>query len=96
MKPKTVTIRGQKFRIVFRTNLGTLPCGTKKGGDCEEPKKGVREIRILKSLRGRDLIEVLLHELTHAAFWDLDDEVVTEFAKDVTDVLIGYVNEGTN
>jgi len=90
MKPKTFTIRGQKFKIVFVSNLGTLPCGTRKAGDCEPPKSGTRTIRILKSLRGRELMEVLIHEASHAAFWDLDEEVITEFASDVTDVLMSY------
>jgi hypothetical protein len=51
-------------------------------GSCDPPTKRNKKIRILKSLKGEELLEVRLHEIFHAGLWDIDEEVIAELARD--------------
>lgn len=51
-------------------------------GTCDDTKKPYKKIRIRKSLRGRQLIDTLCHEITHAAVPWLRESVVRSFATD--------------
>ncbi len=53
----------------------------KNRGDCDPPGEN-RVIRIRKSLRGEERMEVLLHEFVHLAGWHIDEEFVRRFAED--------------
>jgi hypothetical protein len=63
-------------------------------GDCEPPDKRGKEIRISSSLRGEQRLEVLVHELLHAAGWHIDESFVEQFARDAARTLwrVGYRN----
>lgn len=64
-------------------------------GECDAPSLPRKEIRIRSRLSGERKLEVLIHEMTHAANWHLDEEFVTAFAKDVSRALwrLGYRNQ---
>jgi hypothetical protein len=38
-------------------------------------------------------LEVLLHELVHAGFWDLDEESVDQFSKDASKVIFKFMED---
>ena len=86
--PKTVTIRGKRWRF----ELVTLPRG--RDGDCHVQP---RQIRIRKSLKGQHKLDVIIHEILHAADWDKTEEWVDSTASDIARVLwrLGY-REGTD
>lgn len=56
-------------------------------GDCDAPSKPGKEIRISSRLRGEERLEVLLHELVHAAGWHIDESFVAQFAADAARAL---------
>lgn len=60
---------------------------SEKYGDCQPPKTAAKEIRISAQVRGELLLDTLVHELLHAAGWNLSEEFVAEFASDVARVL---------
>jgi hypothetical protein len=59
---------------------------------CTDPKFTNRLIKIHKILENYEELETLIHEMLHACFWDLDEEVITEVGKDLSNALwkIGY------
>lgn len=46
-----------------------------------------REILVLDGQRGRDELDTLIHEMTHAAQWDLGEEAVEEIGTDLASAL---------
>ena len=65
-------------------------------GQCDSPTKRAKAIRIRSDLRGEERLEILIHEMLHAAFWDMDEEPVEESAADIARALwrIGYRMDG--
>lgn len=61
-------------------------------GDCDPPDQAGKEIRISSTLSGEERLEVLVHELVHAAGWHIDETFAERFAGDVARVLwrLGY------
>jgi hypothetical protein len=81
----------QRVKILGRTWLLKFvhypELGLDKLGDCENPDKPGRTIRVLDTLEGAEMFRVLLHEMTHGALWWLDEEFVDTFTKDATAIL---------
>jgi len=78
-------IRGKRWRVrtaALRTNRG----------ECDPPNKPHKEIRIAAEMHGEERLEVLIHEMLHAAYWDLDESAIEGAAADVARVLwrLGY------
>jgi len=82
-----VTVLGKVWQLRFAPNMANR-------GDCEPPDKRGKEIRISSSLQGEQRLEVLVHELMHAAGWHLDESFVEQFARDAARTLwrVGYRN----
>jgi hypothetical protein len=82
-----VTVLGKVWQLRFAPNMANR-------GDCEPPDKRGKEIRISSSLRGEQRLEVLVHELLHAAGWHIDESFVEQFARDAARTLwrVGYRN----
>jgi hypothetical protein len=61
-------------------------------GECDAPDMPGKEIRIRRGLRPERELDVLIHEMVHAALWDLDESAVEELATDITRALtrLGY------
>ena len=80
-----VKILGKVWRLKF------LPI-TSVRGDCDPPNKRGKLIRISTSLVGEERLEVLVHEMLHAAGWHIDEEFVRRFSEDVARELwkLGY------
>jgi hypothetical protein len=82
-----VKVLGKVWQLRFAPNMANR-------GDCEPPDKRGKEIRISSSLRGEQRLEVLVHELLHAASWHIDESFVEQFARDAARTLwrVGYRN----
>ena len=61
-------------------------------GYCEAPTKPRKRILIDKRLEGEHELEVIIHELRHAADWGKDEIYIAEEAADIARVLwrLGY------
>lgn len=82
-----VRVLGKVWQLRFAPNMANR-------GDCEPPDKRGKEIRISSSLHGEQRLEVLIHELLHAAGWHIDESFVEQFARDAARTLwrVGYRN----
>jgi hypothetical protein len=76
-----VRILGKYWNLRRVPNLGS------NKGICQHPDSAAKEIHIQSGLRGEQLLETVIHEVLHAANWHLDEEFVTDFARDVTKIL---------
>lgn len=54
-------------------------------GECDNESK---RITIHPQLRTRKRLEILIHEMCHALFWDATEEAVTEAGKVIAEVLL--------
>lgn len=69
-----VHIRGKTWTLVevtFRSNTY---------GECDSPTKSGKQIRIKKGLKDHALLDTTIHEVTHAALWDLGEGPVDSLA----------------
>lgn len=81
MEPVDAVILGQRFVI----RRAKLPKGI--DGICDPPGERPRAITLRPGLKDKRELAVLIHEMTHGAFWWLDEEFVQGFADDVADIL---------
>lgn len=75
---RIVRIRNQRWRIRFVPNLGDCE------GVCDKP---ARTIRIALGYPDEQTMDSVIHEVLHAALWDLDEEAVEETANAVSSAL---------
>lgn len=93
MKPVTIIIRGSRWRLV-RTRRGMEPSEKyPKGlwGYCKTNGKGGGTIAVRPSedFKNRQAeLDTLIHEMMHAAHWDLAEEAVHETARDLAAALV--------
>ena len=82
-----ITILGKRWELKITSHL-SRDCR----GECEPPDSPRKEIRIRKSLKGREFLEITLHEILHAADWSKDEEWIEQVADDISKVLwkLGY------
>lgn len=61
-------------------------------GICDDPSSPNKTIKIEKSLKGKDKLRIILHELLHASAWDLSEEWVDKSSTDISEILwrLGY------
>lgn len=80
-----IRILNKCWQLRFAPNLGNR-------GDCDGPSTKNKEIRVSTMLRGEERLEVLIHELLHAASWHIDEAFVEQFAHDAARTLwrLGY------
>ncbi len=92
MRPKvnTLKMRGKSWKFMRRR------IRAKYIGLCDPPDKPGKAITVHSGLKGKEEMETILHELTHAGHWDLKEEAVDSFAYDATQVLwrLGYRKVG--
>jgi hypothetical protein len=86
-KVKTIRLRNKRYKFL-KTNL--LPKDS--WGVCTDPAFTKRVIKIHKSLNGIKEFEVIVHEMLHACFWDIDESVIREVGIDISHALwkLGY------
>jgi hypothetical protein len=71
-----VTVNGKRWQLVFEPLK-------KEYGRCDSPSTPGKKITISPEVKRDDqlYLETILHEILHAAVWNLDEEFVTEYAK---------------
>lgn len=74
-----VRVRGKIWSLVY--TVKGLPEDV--DGECDAPTTKKKQIRIRKDLEGQRLLDVYVHELTHAALWDLGEGPVASLANAV-------------
>ncbi len=86
--PRKVVIRKRPFTLLSRTMK-------QFDGLCDHPATPYPEIWIHSRIRGVEALNTICHELGHAAYPDLSEDAITEFANDLATVLweLGYRNE---
>lgn len=87
---KRITLRSKKYRVVLAARLG--PDDHPVMGDCSDPNRTGKTIRYYMGLKGERRLDVLIHEMLHACFWDISEESVEESATDIARALwrVGY------
>jgi len=83
-----IKVGGKYWRLVFKKMRRDYL------GKCDSPDTRGKQIRISKDLEGLEKLDVILHELLHAADWHQDEEWVEQTAMDVSRVLwkLGWRN----
>ena len=95
------TMFKQVWRLIFvpRSRLYIRRSGEQLDGVCDVPDhpgqvltEANREIHVRNDLDSEDMLETVLHELTHAAFPDKREDYVEHFARDASRLLVrlGY------
>lgn len=86
-----ITILGKRWELKITSKL-SRDCR----GECEPPDSVKKEIRIRSTLKGREFLEVLMHEILHAADWSKDESWVERVADDMSAILwkMGYRRKG--
>ena len=56
-------------------------------GECDSPDTQGKEIKIATDLKNQEELEVIIHELLHAADWSKDEEWVEVIAYDIARTL---------
>ena len=83
-----LTIMGKRWLLCFVPWIDAK----RSRGECDDPTTPNKEIRVLDKLKGEERLEVLTHEMIHAAGWHIDEQFVTQFAQDLARNLtkLGY------
>ena len=74
MTVNTISIRGKRYTI------SNVPAPS---GECDHPMTAKKLIAIPKDGDTMGELVVIIHEMLHAAFWDLDEEVVDQVGYDI-------------
>ncbi len=81
-----ITILGKHWNLRFCNT------GANHHGRCDPPSIPGKEIKVSSRIRGQLKLDTIIHELTHAAGWHIDEPFVEQFATDVARTLwkLGY------
>ena len=75
------SIMGKRYKLRYVKHM-------KDFGQCDEPERKNKEIRIREGQTEREELDTLLHELTHSLAWhQFDESWVTQAANDIGTVL---------
>lgn len=78
----TIQVRQKKWKLEFASRHKLL--ASCHYGRCD---LGSQQMVVRKSLQGTMAVDTVIHEFTHAFFQDLREEVVEEYATELTAVL---------
>ena len=59
----------------------------KADGECDPPTNPRKAILIAPKLPEADLLETAIHESIHGCLWDLDEQAVSDTARDIAALL---------
>jgi hypothetical protein len=81
-----VTIRGKRYELIFEKTPEEIV------GYCDPPTKLNKRIVVSPHQTEAEILRVLIHEMLHAAHWDMCEEAIDESSVGVADVLwkLGY------
>lgn len=83
--PKSLKILGKVWSLEYPAKR--LP--PDRWGDCDGPETPNKKIRIHKDvdITTQRFLTLLLHECSHAAFWEKDEKTINRFSKDISTIL---------
>jgi len=64
-----------------------IRCDISHHGECESPITKGKKVRIKKGIKGRHLLDTLIHESLHACLWMADEEWIAQTATDISYIL---------
>lgn len=82
---KRITLRNKRYKIVLVSKLGSG--SNPLHGDCSDPNGPDPTIRYFCGLKGERRLDVVIHEMLHACFWDISEESIGESATDIARAL---------
>jgi len=87
---KQIVLRGKRYRINLASTLG--PESDPVYGRCSSPNDPGRIIQYDVSLTGQRRLDVFIHEMLHACFWDISEEGIQFASIDIAKSLwrFGY------
>jgi len=87
---KQIILRGKRYRIVLATKMG--PEDNPIYGQCSDPNDSGKVIMYYVGLKGEKRLEVFIHEMLHACFWDVSEEGIEEGGKCIAKAIwrMGY------
>lgn len=81
---RTCSLRGKIFRCIWKKPPEThADPALEYVGQCDSPKDKGRELWLDPEQEADDLFWTMFHETTHGCFWDLDEDSIIEFERDV-------------
>lgn len=82
-----VIVDGKRYKLRFADLRHT-----ENKGDVDPPNAVDKEIRLDRSLRGEELLEILIHECLHIYDWKKDESYVDKEAKELARIIwrMGY------
>jgi len=85
-----IKLLGKRWRIERPRSI--TRDGEPQHGECDPPTTPGKAIRIVSYVKDRVELETYLHEMLHAATWDMSEEWVEETAHDLSVALwrLGY------
>ena len=89
--PICVELGGRRWRLRSARNLKAYN-GEPAIGLCDDPSQIGKQIKIEASLGDQELLEVLIHEMLHAQYWQLEEFAVDRAGREMATVLwrLGY------
>jgi hypothetical protein len=88
---KRVTILGKRW------TLKLVPKHERRGhyGLCDHPESADKTITVESNHDDERVLDTVLHELLHAGAWNLDEEIVSQWATDAARILkkLGWKRE---
>lgn len=88
MRRKSIMIRGQRFQVRRRARV--LVNDVEVDGSCDPADRKPRFILISEGLTKERELDVFIHEMLHAAVWDLDETAVEQTATDIARALCQF------
>ena len=91
---RQIKLRGKVWRLEFVPRLDSGAYG-----ECDEPDRPKKGIRIATNQSKDDMMDTLIHETLHACLPDLSEDAIHDTASDISTVLtrlgakIEYPNE---
>ena len=85
-----IKIGNKYWKLIF------VELDEKTGGECDSPDTNGKEIRIATDIQNQEELEIIIHELLHAADWSKDEEWVEVIADDIARILwrLGWNKNG--
>jgi len=88
-----VTILRRRWNLLF---VPQRSLGPKVEGKCDDPSTPSKTIQVSRSLTGERRLDVLIHEMLHAADWHKDEEWISTVASDIARALWRQGYRGPN
>ena len=87
-----IKINGKRYKLVVVPRIWNADIRAEADGECDAPTLRGKQIRIRDGIQDVRLLDVLIHEFLHAAFWHLSEESVEQTASELANFLwrLGY------